>query len=62
LTEACFDWLEDEKKPHPTRIALNLVQFNAILGIYISALRATPVALPFDPPDGLCDAMKARLA
>jgi predicted dehydrogenase len=61
LTEACFDWLEDEAKPHPTRLERSLVQFNAILGIYVSALEHRPVELPFDPPDGLCEAIKARL-
>lgn len=61
LTEACFDWLEDEKKPHPTRLERSLVQFNVILGIYASALTCKPVDLPFDPPDGLCKAIKERL-
>ena len=61
LTEACFDWLEDEAKPHPTRLERSLAQFNAILGIYTSALRHEPVALPFDPPDRLRDALLARL-
>jgi len=61
LTEACFDWLLDEKKPHPLRLELNLVQFNIILGIYVSALQAKPIALPFDPPDGLAEQMKARV-
>jgi predicted dehydrogenase len=62
LTEAAFDWLEDPAKPHPTRLETNLVQFNAILGIYVSALQAAPVSLPFDPPDRLCEALAARLA
>lgn len=61
LTEACFDWLLDEKRPHPLRLENNLVQFNIILGLYVSALKATPVSLPFDPPDGLEAQMKARL-
>ena len=62
LTEACFDWLDDEAKPHPTRLERSLAEFNAILGIYTSALNSAPVDLPFDPPDGLLDALKARLA
>jgi predicted dehydrogenase len=61
LTEACFDWLEDETKPHPTRLGRSLAQFNTILGIYTSALRHEPVTLPFNPPDGLRDALLARL-
>lgn len=62
LTEAVFDWLLDESKPHPTRLSRSLEQFNVILGVYHSALQSAPVDLPFDPPDGLLDALKARLA
>lgn len=62
LTEACFDWLLDDKKAHGTRLELNLTQFNIILGLYVSALQARPVELPLVPPDGLADQMKARLA
>lgn len=61
LTEACFDWLEDEGTPHPTRLERSLAQFNAILGIYASALGHAPIELPFDPPDGLLDALRERL-
>jgi predicted dehydrogenase len=61
LTEACFDWLEDGKRPHPTRLEHSLVQFNVILGLYTSALQHKPVDLPFDPPAGLLDALKAHL-
>ena len=62
LTEATFDWLEDDGKPHPTRLEHSLDQFNVILGLYVSALTHKPVELPCDPPDGLLDALKARLA
>lgn len=62
LTEACFDWLEDESKPHPTRLERSLVQFNAILGIYASALSHAIIDLPFDPPDGLCQSIRQRLS
>lgn len=61
LTEAAFDWLLDENKPHPTRLERSLDQFNAILGIYVSALNHQPVGLPFDPPDGLLATLKQRL-
>ena len=62
LTEAAFDWLEDERKPHPTRLEHSLAQFNVILGLYTSALDHKPVELPCDPPNGLLDALRARLA
>lgn len=61
LTEACFDWLLDESNAHATRLARSLAQFNVILGIYTSALSHRPVSLPCDPPDGLLEALRARL-
>ena len=61
LTEAVFDWLEGGAV-HPTHLERSLTQFNAILGIYASALEHRPVDLPLDPPDGLCEAMKERLS
>lgn len=61
LTEAMFDWLLDETKPHPTRLERSLAEFNALLGLYLSALESRPVELPFEPPDGLLDALRKRL-
>jgi len=62
LTDAAFDWVEDDDKPHPTRLERALVKFNIILGMYVSALTNAPVSLPFEPPDGLLDSLKSRLA
>jgi predicted dehydrogenase len=61
LTEAAFDWLDDENKPHPTRLELALVQFNVILGIYASALEYRPVRLPYQPEGNFLDRLKATL-
>ena len=61
LTDAAFDWVKDPENLHPTRLELSLVQFNIILGIYVSALNNVPVSLPFEPPDGLMDALTERL-
>ena len=61
LTDAAFEWAQDEGKPHPTRLERNLVQFSTILATYASALHSAPVELPFDPEDGMLDAFKARL-
>jgi predicted dehydrogenase len=61
LTEAVFDWLLDEARPHPTRLERSLEQFNVILGLYESALRSEPVQLPCEPPDGLEAALRERL-
>jgi predicted dehydrogenase len=62
LTEAVFDWLEDETADHPTSLDASLVQFNVILGIYMSALKRVPMALPVDAEPRLIDALKAGLA
>jgi len=62
LTDAAFDWVKDENNLHPTRLELSLTQFNIILGIYVSALNNVSVSLPFEPPDGLMDALKSQLS
>ena len=61
LTDAAFEWAADEDRPHPTRLARNLQQFSAVLGIYASALRGAPVELPFDPPDRMLETFKEHL-
>jgi predicted dehydrogenase len=61
LMDAAFDWAADEGKLHPTRLALNLEQFGIILAAYTSALTATAIDLPFDPPDGLLTALSTHL-
>lgn len=61
LTEAAFDWLDDDKKVHPTHLPQSLAEFNLLLGIYFSGLTHKPVELPFEPPDGLLDALKTEI-
>ena len=53
LTQAMFDWIEDDTRPVETNLKLALHQFNAVLGIYLSAISHRPVDIPFDPPDDL---------
>ncbi|MCC7494212.1 MAG: Gfo/Idh/MocA family oxidoreductase [Fimbriimonadaceae bacterium] len=62
LTEALFDWLLDETCPHPTRLERSLAEFNALLGLYQSALEHRPVELPCEPAAGLAAALATRLA
>ena len=62
LINAMFDWLEDDAKPVGTRLTRALHQWNAVLGIYASALSHEPVDIPFDPPDNLCEELKETLA
>lgn len=62
LTEATFDWLEDEAKPHPNRLDVSLTEFSVILAIFESVVKRAPVDLPTEPPDGLLEALRAALS
>ncbi len=61
LTEAAFDWLDDEKNEHPTHLKQSLAEFNLLLGIYYSGITNEIIDLPFDPPDGLMDLLREKL-
>lgn len=61
LTDSAFELCEDPTIEHGTRLELSLVQFNIILGAYISALDRKPVALPCDPVDGLLERLTSTL-
>lgn len=53
LTNAMFDWLEDDSKIVGTHFKRALAQWNVILGLYASAVYRKPIEVPFDPPDDL---------
>jgi len=59
LTNAMFDWLEDDGRPSPTNLRTSLDEWLVILAGYMSSVEARPVDLPFDPPDDLLDRFKA---
>ena len=61
LTEAVFDWLDDESKKHPTHLKQSLAEFNLLLGIYYSGITNEIIDLPFEPPDSLIDLLKEKL-
>ena len=61
LTEAVFDWLDDEKNEHPTHLKQSLAEFNLLLGIYYSGITNEIIDLPFEPPDGLMDTLREKL-
>ena len=61
LTEAVFNWLDDESQVHPTHLKQSLAEFNLLLGIYHSGITNEVIDLPFDPPDGLMDSLRAKL-
>ena len=53
--------LDDESKVHPTHLEQSLAEFNLLLGIYYSGITNEVIDLPFDPPDGLMDQLRAKL-
>ena len=61
FTEAIFDWLDDESNVHPTHLRQSLVENNIILGMYYSGIKNEIIELPFEPPDGLIDALREKL-
>ena len=61
FTEAVFDWLDDENNIHPTHLKQALIENNLILGMYYSGIINEIIDLPFEPPDGLMDALREKL-
>ena len=62
LTEAMFDWIEDDDRPVGTNLKRALHQFNAILGIYASAISCKPIDIPFHPPIDLDSQLREVLS
>ena len=61
LTEAVFEWLDDENKVHVTHLKQSLAEFNLLLGMYYSGITNQIIDLPFDPPNGLVDLLREKL-
>ena len=61
MTEAMFDWLEDDSAGHPLYLESALSDFSVILALYTSALRHQVVELPFEPPAHLIKQLRATL-
>jgi predicted dehydrogenase len=62
LTESAFDLAAGGGDDHDTRLEYSLLQFNIILGAYVSALEHRPVDLPCDPPDRLLESLSRYLS
>ena len=62
LTEAMFDWLDDDRKVHPLNLARSMDDFALLLAIYTSGLTRRTVTLPHTPPPELIARMRAALA
>ena len=61
MTEAMFDWLEDEKAVHPLHLDSALRDFSIILALYTSALQRQVVEFPFVPQAELIARLRAAL-
>lgn len=61
MTEAMFDWMEDESKVHPLNLDTALQDFNIVLKIYMSALNHQLETLDSDPEDGLVKRLREML-
>jgi len=61
LTEAMFDWLEDDGAIHPLNLGLALQDFNVVLGMYMSALNHAVVSLPVEPEPDLINRLRRAL-
>lgn len=61
MTEAMFDWLEDDGKVHPLNLDTALQDFNIVLKIYMSAINHRLETLESDPQPDLLAAMRETL-
>ncbi|MBV7335860.1 Gfo/Idh/MocA family oxidoreductase [Chloroflexi bacterium TSY] len=61
MTEAMFDWMEDEKAIHPLNLDLALQDFNIVLKTYMSALHHRMETLDSAPDARLIAALRTRL-
>ncbi len=62
LTNAMFDWLENDNRPAGTHLKRALHQWNAVLGIYASTISHQPINIPFDPPADLYSQLRGTLS
>lgn len=62
LTEAVFDWLEDDNKRHPNKLDISLMEFSVILAIFQSVVKRAPIYFPTDPPDDILQQLKIALS
>lgn len=61
MSEAMFDWLEDEQAVHPLHLGSALQDFRLLLAMYMSGLSGTPQNLTDPPLPHLLDALRDRL-
>ena len=61
MTEAMFDWLEDDDAVHALHLESALSDFSVVLSIYQSALNHQVVGLPIQPEADLIAKLRAAL-
>jgi hypothetical protein len=60
MTDAMCDWLDDDSKVHANCLDTSLAETNTVLGLYASAIRGTPIALPYEPKESLLEGLRAK--
>ena len=60
MTDAMFDWIEDDANVHPNCLDNSLAETNTVLGLYASAVQGKPIELPYKPDEGLLKGLMAR--
>lgn len=58
MTEAMFDWMEDDSQVHPLNLNAALQDFNIVLKIYMSAINHRLESLESEPQPDLINAMR----
>ncbi len=61
MTDAMFDWMEDDAQAPALSIDAALSEFNIILGAYMSVLRREPIDLPVEPDADLIARLRMAL-
>ena len=62
MTEAMFDWLEDDSKVHPLNLDSAVQDFNIVLKIYMSAINHSMETLESKPQENLIESMRRVLS
>lgn len=61
MTEAMFDWLEDDSRAHALNLDTALQEFHIVLKAYMSGLHQQPQTLESELQPGLVDALRRAL-
>ena len=62
MTEAAFDWLEDDNQLHPLNLDAALLDFHILLKAYMSGLNRREETLTSELQPSLIEALRQALA